>query len=118
MRMFAFGFVLLGMCVFAWGLKYKLSLYDPPHSMSQHMPAAKLLAGKEQIALPAVDFQTAPAPGVALALIPFALTFLVLTGVGIRPGMGGRRQLQAAARRTSERAVIAAYFIRPPPRIR
>lgn len=116
MRVFSFGLVLLGMCVFAWGLNYKLSLYDPPQSVSHHMPAAKLLAGKEQIALPAVEFRTAPAPGVALALIPFALTFLALMGLGFRPGMGGRQLLLAPVRRNTSRAALAAHFTRPPPR--
>jgi hypothetical protein len=115
-RVFSFALVLLGMCVFAWGLKYKLSLYDPPHSISHHMPAAKLLAGKEQIALPAVDLRTAPAPGAPLALVPFALAFLALMGVGLQPGMAGSRLLLAPARRTTERADLRAHFTRPPPR--
>ena len=42
--------VLLGLafCVFMWGLQYKLSLYDAPHSISHQMPAAKLLSRDEQ----------------------------------------------------------------------
>lgn len=42
--------VLLGLafCVFTWGLQYKLSLYDAPHSISHQMPAAKLLSRDEQ----------------------------------------------------------------------
>jgi hypothetical protein len=106
------------MCVFAWGLKYKLSLYDPPQSVSHHMPVAKLLAGKEQITLPAVDWRTAPASGAPLALVPFALAFLALIGVGFRPGMGGRSLLMAPARKTTERAYLRAHFTRPPPRRR
>ena len=115
MRVLAFGLVLLGMCVFAWGLKYKLSLYDPPHSVSHHMPAAKLLAGKEKITLPPIDWRSAPAPGAPLALVPFALAFLALMGGGFRPGMDGRKLLLAPVRRTAERAALAAHFTRPPP---
>lgn len=115
MRVFGFALVLLGMCVFAWGLKYKLSLYDPPHAVSHHMPAAKLLAGKEKIALPSVDWRSAPAPAALLALVPFALAFVALMGVGFGPGMGGRRLLLAPVRRTTERAALRAHFIRPPP---
>lgn len=111
----AFGLMLLGMCVFAWGLKYKLSLYDPPQSVSHHMPAAKLLAGKEQITLPSIDLRTAPAPGVPLALLPFALAFMALMGVGIWPGMGGRRLLLAPARGMTARTALTAHFTRPPP---
>lgn len=115
MRVFAFSLVLLGVCVFAWGLRYKLSLYDPPHSVSQHMPAAKLLAGKEPITQPAVNFRTAPAPVAPLALVCLALA---LVGLGFRPGMGGKGLLLAPARRTAERAALAAHFTRPPPRRR
>jgi hypothetical protein len=115
MRVFAFGLILLGICVFAWGLKYKLSLYDPPQSVSHHMPAAKLLAGKEQITLPAVDLLTAPAPGAPVALLPFALLFLALMGVGIRRGMAGRTLLLAPTRRMTARTALAAHFTRPPP---
>ena len=64
------------MCVFAWGLRYKLSLYDPPHSMSRHMPAAKLLTGNERRAVPAVDLR--PASGVAATAFIAGLIFSVL----------------------------------------
>src|ERR1700761_6298316 len=40
LRALAIGLACLGVCVFAWGLKYKLSLYDPPQSSSHHMAAA------------------------------------------------------------------------------
>ena len=115
MHVFAFGLMLLGTCVFAWGLKYKLSLYDPPQSISHHMPAARLLAGKEHIAMPAMDGRAATVPDTTLALLPFALSFLALIGVGIRPGMGSRRLLLAPARRMTARTALAAHFTRPPP---
>ena len=114
--MFAFGLMLLGTCVFAWGLKYKLSLYDPPQSISHHMPAAKLLAGKEQITLPVVDWWTARAPHVPLALVPFALAFLMLMGVGFQLGRVAGRLPQAPTLNTTKHAVLAAHFTRPPPR--
>jgi hypothetical protein len=40
--------VLLALSVFAWGLQYKLSLYDPPQALSHTMPSAKLLSKDEQ----------------------------------------------------------------------
>jgi len=110
--------ILLGMCVFAWGLKYKLSLYDPPQSVSHHMPAAKLLAGKKQITLSVIDWRAATAQDATLALLTFALAFLALMGVGIRPAMGSRRLLLAPARRMTTRAGLAAHFTRPPPHCR
>ena len=41
-------FLGLGFCVFAWGLQYKLSLYDPPQTASHQIPRAKLLSRDEQ----------------------------------------------------------------------
>ena len=45
---FSFVFLGLAISVFAWGLQYKLSLYDPPHSTSHEIPEAKLLSRNEQ----------------------------------------------------------------------
>jgi hypothetical protein len=41
-------FLGLAFCVFAWGLQYKLSLYDPPQTASHQIPRAKLLSRDEQ----------------------------------------------------------------------
>jgi hypothetical protein len=38
----------LALAVFGWGIKYKISLYDPPGSVSTHMSQAKLLSQKER----------------------------------------------------------------------
>jgi hypothetical protein len=42
------GIVVLALAVFGWGVRYKLSLYDPPGSISTHMTHAKLLSQKER----------------------------------------------------------------------
>jgi type VI protein secretion system component VasF len=42
------GCLVLALFVFAWGLGYKLSLYDPPQSTSHQIPQAKLLSKNEQ----------------------------------------------------------------------
>lgn len=42
------GVVFLALAVFGWGVKYKISLYDPPGSISTHMSHAKLLSQKER----------------------------------------------------------------------
>lgn len=44
----AIGVVFLVIAVFGWGAKYKISLYDPPGSVSTHMSQAKLLSQKER----------------------------------------------------------------------
>jgi hypothetical protein len=46
--MISLGMLLLAFAVFSWGLKYKLSLYDPPTNRSAHMAEAKLLSNKER----------------------------------------------------------------------
>ncbi len=40
-------FLGLALCVFTWGLQYKLSLYDPPQAIPHQVPQAKLLANDE-----------------------------------------------------------------------
>jgi hypothetical protein len=42
------GVFFLALAVFGWGVKYKISLYDPPGSASTHMSQAKLLSQKER----------------------------------------------------------------------
>lgn len=73
LRVLGLWLVLLGVCVFAWGLRYKLSLYDSPHSLGRHMPAAKLLTSRERTSLPVMDLREAaslgaPLPGCTMLL--------------------------------------------------
>ena len=42
------GIIFLALAVFGWGVKYKISLYDAPGSVSAHMSHAKLLSPKER----------------------------------------------------------------------
>lgn len=42
------GILFLAIAVFGWGIKYKLSLYDAPGSVSTHIAQAKLLSQKER----------------------------------------------------------------------
>jgi hypothetical protein len=118
-RVLAFGLMLLGLCVFAWGLKYKLSLYDPPRAMSHHMAAAKLLPGKQRGAASLDAIRQAAgnpiSPGEAGTLV---LVLFTLTAAVLRPGLGGwiRRAVPAFLAPASARS--ASCFERPPPRIR
>lgn len=76
-RALAFGLALLAFCVFAYGLRYKLSLYDAPHSIASHVPEAKLLPDRERGGAQGLNLWR-PAPGAlpvflnASLLIPFA----------------------------------------------
>lgn len=44
----AMGMLLLAIAVFAWGLQYKMSLYNASNSLSASVPHAKLLSQKER----------------------------------------------------------------------
>ena len=46
---FSIGFFALALCVFSWGLGYKLSLYASPQSNAHLFPQAKLLSKNERI---------------------------------------------------------------------
>ena len=119
LRTLAFGLVVLGLCVFAWGLKYKLSLYDPPRATSHHMAEAKLLPGKERGAasldaiLKAAGNPIPPGTIGTLVLVLFTLTAAVL-----KPGFGGWICKVAPASIAPACARFAPCFVRPPPRIR
>ena len=115
MRVLGCALVLLGFCVFAWGLRYKLSLYDSPHSVTHRMPEAKLLTGKERPALPAADMRQA---GVSLALAGVALGFCVLLGIRLFAGFSGWASRPAPVVWVSQRPAGLAAFTRPPPIVR
>lgn len=80
MRILAFALLLLGGCVFAWGLRYKLSLYDTPHSVSQRVPEAKLLTVQERSGTAVVGPQRVPDLPTPSALV---LVFFVMLGARV-----------------------------------
>jgi len=115
-RVLAMGLVLLGLCVFAWGLRYKLSLYQPPHSVGTHMPAAKLLAGKERIALPAVNLRRAT----STPAVPFVVglwSLVLFLPMLLRQWTGSRAWgwLSARTHFLPDIGRSAPSSVRPPP---
>lgn len=118
LRIFAFGLMLLGFCVFAWGLKYKLSLYDPPHAASHQMLAAKLLTGKKRYTLPAVELRPTANPDTPLDYGTLVLAFLVLLSEGVWPGLRRWDSLRISRAHAASYVRSAPAFVRPPPRIR
>ena len=112
-----FALVLLGFCVFAWGLRYKLSLYDPPHSVSRHMPEAKLVAGKERSPVPAVNLRHAEDRVLPLALSGLALVLLCLRMPRFQPGSAGFLDLIPLRLRAAG-AFSPPHAVRPPPFVR
>jgi hypothetical protein len=106
----------LAVCVFAWGLQYKLSLYDPPQAASHKIPQAKLLSGNERsgIAESTLVFRTKTSITVSYAVPPVTLLFLLLALNIFNPAAGQREQ------RTSRswhlrRGLLNTFFVRPPP---
>jgi hypothetical protein len=119
LRVFGLGLAVLGLCVFAWGLKYKLSLYDPPRAISHHMPAAKLLTGNERRALPVVDpLHTTVSFGTLGFLGALFFAAVLHRQTRTTPEFLLSSPLVVQRRPAPAWAPGAAKFIRPPPRFR
>lgn len=114
-------FLGVGLCVFAWGLRYKLSLYDPPHSASHNIPIAKLLSKDE---LP----ETLRPTGLAADAGALAgLLLLRSRPPGIVPALvfakPQRRAFSPLAPLPSRASILESrglhsFFFRPPPALR
>jgi hypothetical protein len=115
-RALAFGLAILGLCVFAWGLRYKLSLYDPPGAGSRHMPAAKLLTGKERRDLPIVNSHPVAGSSTLAFLAGLLLVTFAVWVIDSRPGSFSSLRLSATRTTVPARTPRAGIFIRPPPR--
>jgi hypothetical protein len=113
-------FLGLGICVFTWGLQYKLSLYYPAHSSHHRIATAKLLSKEEQPSisteLPLVSKKKAPAESLHLDVVALMLAWLTgltfglaLIAEGRFLPRGQKPWLLAA------QASLDAFFFRPPP---
>jgi hypothetical protein len=118
LRALACSLVFLGICVFAWGLRYKLSLYDPPHATSRRMPAAKLLTGRERGEATLLNVYRAASPAVPAVLVAFTLTFVFLRNARRFPAYSWRAVWLAPFPLKPSRVAIAHHSSRPPPRFR
>jgi hypothetical protein len=117
LRVLGLGLVLLGLCVFAWGLRYKLSLYQPAQSVSRHMPAAKLLSGKERSPVAAIDLRRSDDSERAMpAQALTGLLLLLLSGMALVAGSSRWAVIPSLAAGDHGRFARAAHFTRPPPR--
>ena len=118
-------FALLGLalCVFSWGLQYKLSLYDPPQALSHEIPSAKLLSKEEQ-----AEASESPlvSPGKSKdrqrqTILPAAAAFGIvslLLGVARFPSLlsaGAWLRPERRAFRLLTGPALSAFFFRPPP---
>jgi hypothetical protein len=108
----------LAISVFAWGLQYKLSLYDPPHSSSHEMPEAKLLSRNEQATAVEGFFESSTKAWPVIAqILPFGLLALTFLGLSSRvmPIFHHFRREAKRPWRLSCRPCLNAFFFRPPP---
>jgi hypothetical protein len=104
--------------VFAWGLKYKLSLYDPPQSISHSMPAAKLLSDNERPqALTAVlqNPTDASFPSDNGLIESIYTPIILISGLGFAPGMIAAGCAHQRRIRRSPDIGLPVFFFRPPP---
>lgn len=110
--------ILLGVSVFAWGLGYKLSLYDPPQSAAHPVPVAKLLSKDEQPALAAPStelLREALRAGTHSA--PFAGVLALRAAVLLGRLPSAHYQRRDRAHFPLRGADHPAFFIRPPPAV-
>lgn len=113
------GLLLMGLAlsVFAWGLQYKLSLYQPPQSVSHRVPMAKLLSREEQGGSTESPLITSRPSSQAIQGILsglFLTFFTIFSLVVVQFGQFGRMWF----REPSPPRCLARFFVlffRPPP---
>lgn len=114
-------FTTLIFAIFVWGLQYKLSLYDSPHSITHEMPEAKLLSNQERVGYASPG---TVAPSVA-AILPWSLClFLTFSAYlaaplrldALRGSLSG--DFGAAALPGLRTASLTSFLFRPPPAFR
>jgi hypothetical protein len=111
-------FLCLALFVFAWGLQYKLSLYDPPHSESHSIPAAKLLSKNERASVSEnVLLTSADVSGKAKHSVFAQLYVLLILSLGFCIALSRRPRLRLPERfiAPSPYSGLTAFFFRPPP---
>jgi hypothetical protein len=110
-------FLGLAFCVFAWGLQYKLSLYDPPQPASHQIPMAKLLSRDEQTGTaqhPLVIRAKTSTSVIYTAPTAIFLTLLLAISV-LNPPASRRVEKRDDKLFHLHRAVLNTLFVRPPP---
>jgi hypothetical protein len=103
--------VLLAFAVFSWGVRYKLSLYNP----AAHMSAAKLLSQRERPAtVEATELSTDPVVNHGpIALLAFAMGVVLAGFWSERPAILTRDVWHLS--RLPKQPSQTFFFFRPPP---
>ena len=111
------GSVGLAFCVFAWGLEYKLSLYDSPQAASHKISQAKLLSRNErsEIAENALVVR-AKTSALVSHTVPTAVFLVMLLPLSIlNPQSSDQREQRASGAWYLRRGLFDIFFVRPPP---
>jgi hypothetical protein len=110
-------FLGLAFCVFAWGLQYKLSLYDPPQTASHQIPKAKLLSRDEQSSTAehplVIRTKTSTSVIYTAPTVVFLILFLAISL--LNPPASRRVEKRDDRLLHLHRAVLNTLFVRPPP---
>jgi hypothetical protein len=111
--------VALGLCVFFWGLGYKLSLYDLHEPSIHRVPEAKLLSRNED---PNATDGLQHCLAKLMVLDPTSsgsVLFIFLLGNLARLQSNSTKLRFAAAKTLHPRSapIVGAFFLRPPPAI-
>jgi hypothetical protein len=106
----------LAVCVFTWGLQYKLSLYDPPQAASHQIPQAKLLSKNEQTdATQSPLVMKAKSPTRVSYTGPTTTFFILLLALSVLVKTPSpRKQLRELVQHL-HRGLFDIFFVRPPP---
>ena len=115
-RIRGFLFISLASSVFLWGLQYKLSLYDPPQSPSHHIPSAKLLSSNEQSNTSERSASTQSRPSLkVLRTLSNTVFFILLIACVFRVRGSGHLEVRRNPSLQLQKALLEAFFVRPPP---
>jgi hypothetical protein len=110
-------FLGLAICVFAWGLEYKLSLYDPPRTASYQIPKAKFLSRNEQSCTSErpLIVRTKTSTRVIYAVSTAVFLILLLALGALNAPASSQREQSASRSWHLRRATLRTSFVRPPP---
>ena len=110
-------FLGLAVCVFTWGLQYKLSLYDPPQAASHLIPQAKLLSKNELTGTtesPLV-IRTKTSTRVIYTVPTTVYFVLLLSLIGLKPQASSQWEARASDSWRLSSGLFHIFFVRPPP---
>ena len=110
-------FLGLAVCVFTWGLQYKLSLYDPPQASSHQIPQAKLLSKNEQTGTTESQLVVRTKTSTRVSYtVPTSVFFVLLLALGmLNPQVSSRREHAHGSCLASSSRHIDIFFVRPRP---